>query len=331
MKPHTKKNKTVYEYDYVDKNNKKIKNKKTLERISKLRIPPGYDNVLISASSSSDIQATGIDDKGRKQYIYNKNFTMKKQTEKYINIIKLGENIDKIIKKVEKVITANYKKSINNWDQPETNVALIVYLLYNCNLRIGNLKYVNNYNSYGALTLKGNHLKLVNNKLLIEFVGKKGVINKSTITNKKVIQLLMTLKKNYDNNFIFQENNRLMSVNPVNIFLKQYNEQITPKMFRTWYANYYFLEILGKDIKANKEELIKICSSKTKIKSYLKRCCEYIANKLNNTPTISKKSYLDNQIVEIFTNNACDFINFIIKNNKLSNNVLLIKIMKSIK
>ena len=327
--PSKKKTKKIT-YNYIDKNNKKITKKETLERIKKLRIPPAYKNVIISESPNSDIQAIGVDDKGRKQYIYHSNFIKKKQTEKYKNIIKLGDHIDNIIKDTEKIINKNYKKPIKSWEQPTTNLALLMYLLYHCNFRIGNIKYVKEYNSYGALTLLPKHLNFKGNYLDIKFIGKKGVINNSTINNKKVIYLLKELKNNA-NTYIFEYNNTLMNKTYVSEYLKQYDPLITPKMFRTWYANYYFLETIKKDINKNMDELITICNYKTKIKSYIKKCCEYVAEKLNNTATISKKSYLDSEIIDIFVNNPCHFINFLNNNNKLSNNDLLIKIMKKIK
>ena len=33
------------------------------------------------------------------------------------------------------------KKPYNQWEQPESNIAIVVYLLNNCYFRIGNMKY----------------------------------------------------------------------------------------------------------------------------------------------------------------------------------------------
>jgi len=60
--------KTGFIYYYI-KNNKQV-SKKDLERILKLKIPPGWENVWISPHPSSPIQAIGIDVKGKKQYKY---------------------------------------------------------------------------------------------------------------------------------------------------------------------------------------------------------------------------------------------------------------------
>ena len=67
------------EYKYVDKERKRIKNKRTLKRINSLRIPPGYSKIKISKKANSKVQAIGIDSLGRSQYIYNPKFVEEQQ------------------------------------------------------------------------------------------------------------------------------------------------------------------------------------------------------------------------------------------------------------
>jgi DNA topoisomerase-1 len=49
---------------------KPVKDKETLARIKALAIPPAYTDVWICADPRGHIQATGRDDRGRKQYRY---------------------------------------------------------------------------------------------------------------------------------------------------------------------------------------------------------------------------------------------------------------------
>ena len=57
-------------FTYRGANGRRITNTKTLERIRSLVIPPAWTDVWIAASENAHIQATGIDDAGRKQYLY---------------------------------------------------------------------------------------------------------------------------------------------------------------------------------------------------------------------------------------------------------------------
>ena len=57
-----------------------------LERINSLKIPPNWTNVKIDKSSKSNLQATGYDSKGRKQYIYNKDYVERNKKLKFNKI-----------------------------------------------------------------------------------------------------------------------------------------------------------------------------------------------------------------------------------------------------
>ena len=124
-------NKKSKKFKYVDEKGTVIKNKTELERINKLVIPPNYKNVLISKTKKSNIQAIGYDDKGRRQYVYNKTYTQKNSDRKFKNYIILGKYLPKIKKDLSKKMNILIKKPCNQWEQPESNIAIVVYLLNN--------------------------------------------------------------------------------------------------------------------------------------------------------------------------------------------------------
>ena len=343
----------VYLFQYIDnKNNKYIKDKSEIERIESLRIPPAYQDVIISKKNTDKVQAIGTDDKGRKQYIYNPKFIQDNQDNKYKNIIKLGYQIEKIKRNIRETLLEALKKEYNQWVQPQTNIAIIVFLLDSCNFRIGNIKYLNLYKSYGASTLKGGHIKMKNGKAHISFIGKKGVFNSSIVNNSianKVFKILKKVKSKDDILFPHQNSNEIpITPEQVSDFLKEYDENIVPKMFRTWYANYYFLEKIRTDIKNNNEFLVNMLnlgSDYNKMKKrnnnakenqfqkyknkYINQCCDYIAERLHNTSNISKKSYLDHQLADYFFKNTTKFLETIKNNRRISNHQLLIIIINN--
>lgn len=336
----------VYSFQYIDnKNNKYIKDKLEIERIESLRIPPAYQDVIISKKQTNKVQAIGTDDKGRKQYIYNPKFIEDNQDTKYKNIIKLGYQIEKIKKNITETLLEASNKEYSHWVQPKTNIAIIIFLLDSCNFRIGNIKYSNLYNSYGASTLKGEHIKMKNGKAHISFIGKKGIFNSSVVNNSianKVFKILKKVKSKDDILFPNINSNKIpITSEQISDFLKEYDENIVPKMFRTWYANYYFLEKIKTDIKNNNEYLVNMLnlgSYYKKMKNnqfqkyknkYINQCCDYIAEHLHNTSNISKKSYLDYQLVNYFLKNMTKFLETIKNNQRISNHQLLIIIINN--
>jgi hypothetical protein len=81
-------------------NNKKVTNKKILDRISKLKIPPMWSNVEISTSETDYLQVTGHDSKNRIQYIYHPLFITlterNKEENKEENDVENKEEINQI-------------------------------------------------------------------------------------------------------------------------------------------------------------------------------------------------------------------------------------------
>ena len=58
------------EFDYLDTQDKLIRDEQRLLRIKRLAIPPAWTDVWICPSASGHIQATGRDARRRKQYCY---------------------------------------------------------------------------------------------------------------------------------------------------------------------------------------------------------------------------------------------------------------------
>ena len=305
LKPTTKKTKKHFHLI-----NGRIATDKTLiNRLDNIYIPPAYKNVVIAKSINNKIQAIGIDKKGRKQYIYNSNYIAKRNDRKYEEILELGKKIVKIENDNINAIHNLANKKIQDYKLPDDFIPIIVFILRKYHFRIGNEKYVNEYNSYGITTLKSRHIYFHNpNKYTIEFIGKKGILNKITDKNDNMSRILKMLKKRVgDDEYIFSYpssiDQKKIIVTPDQIqsfFEDKYNAYITPKMFRTWYGNYHMLEYLT-DLYKKGEICNRMCISDKK--NIIKLCSDYVSSKLNNTPTISKQSYMDNKLIELVIKN----------------------------
>lgn len=262
---------------------REITNKNTIDKFKKLRIPPAYTNVKISKDNNSKILAYGFDNKNRKQVIYNPNYVKEQSDKKYNKILKLN----KMFKKIKKNI---YKDMKNNVNIKKKEIAIIIYLIINCGFRIGNNKYAKENNSYGLTTLEFRHIKLINGKILIDFIGKKGVQNKSLCGNKLIYDYL--LKKNKKNKvkdrvFSYEKDNKIINITSldVNKYLKDISPEITAKDLRTWCANEFFIKFTN-DKKILKE------------KNPIKVAIKLVADKLHNTSAICKKNYIDPILIE---------------------------------
>ena len=296
------------------KNKIEITSNDEIEKIKLLKIPPAYDNVTII--NNPKIIAFGYDSKNRKQVLYNPKFIAKQNAKKYD---KISASI-KFFSKLKKKIAADLGGSSGSSgsDEKTLAIAVILTLIFTCGFRIGNKKYEKENNSVGLTTLKYKHLKFEkNNKILIDFIGKKGVRNIATCDNLKIYEYLNTKFKNVAaaaaataatakmEDYIFSygtENSKVITSGDVNEYLrtisKRYSKDtvITTKDLRTWNANMLFLTFFKKLRKARHGEENK--DTEKIMNKDVKRAIEMVAEKLHNSYSICRKSYIDPKIIE---------------------------------
>jgi DNA topoisomerase-1 len=278
------------------KNKIEITDSKELEKIKLLKIPPAYDNVTII--NNKKIIAYGYDSKNRKQVLYNPKFIAKQNIKKYDKISTSIKFFSKLKKKIATDLDSNNEKI--------KAISVIVTLILTCGFRIGNKKYEKENNSVGLTTLKYKHLKFENNKILIDFIGKKGVRNIAYCENHKIYEYLLNKYNNAAkmDDYIFNyENNKIITSNDVNEYLKSIsllysksNTIITTKDLRTWNANMLFITFFKK-IRKNRKGDPDIDNERN-INKDIKKAIEMVAEKLHNTYSICKKSYIDPKIID---------------------------------
>ena len=288
-------------YYYNKSNKKKINNSKVLKHIKSLKIPPAYTNVRISSNPNSKIQCIGTDTKKRKQYTYNPNYLEAQKKIKFSDLIQFGKKI----KRIRRDINNNLNICQSNptlINKKDNIISIVIYIIDYCNFRVGCQKYKKLYNSFGVTTLNKNHFKFNKNNVVIEFVGKKGVLNKNKVNNTNICALLRLLCNTNDEyvfNYLDADNNEYrITEKHVNDFLKKYHKSLSVKMFRTWNANYILLkELLNLDLP----------DSLTDAKKNINVAVKKAANQLHHSPNVSKKSYMNNELVDLYVDNPIKF------------------------
>lgn len=160
-----------------------IKRKSELKRINSLVLPPAWQNVQISDLPNAHLQAVGLDDRNRKQYRYHPKWNLIRNQTKFYKIAEFGSKLPSIRKQVDEDLERK------EWGR-EKVVALVIRLMEETHIRIGNEKYAKDNKSYGLSTLRKRHINIDKNSLRFEFVGKKGIQHTITTKNKKLIKLV---------------------------------------------------------------------------------------------------------------------------------------------
>ncbi|CAN5136025.1 DNA topoisomerase IB [soil metagenome] len=284
---------------FRDKSDNRVKDKSTLDRIDGLRIPPAWTDVWISPANNTHLQATGIDQKGRKQYLYHPQWTRLCQEHKFDKVELFGKHLPHIREQIERDMTT---RGLNQ----KRIIATVIWLLEHTFIRIGNEEYAKENQSFGLTTLRNKHVDVDGDHIKFTFKGKSGVEHEKEITNPTVVK---TIRKcielpGYE---VFQyldedHNRHTVDSQEVNEYLQSLtNEQITAKDFRTWGGTMISAQTLVK---------IGPAETKTALKKNLADTCKIVSKRLGNTATVCRsyyihptvfKSYEDNTLIPFLT------------------------------
>src|SRR5271167_1890315 len=83
-------------YVIVDELGRPVTRAETLERIRALRIPPAWTDVWIAAASNAHLQATGLDGKGRRQYLYHPQWRVRRDEEKFDDMLEFAGQLPRV-------------------------------------------------------------------------------------------------------------------------------------------------------------------------------------------------------------------------------------------
>ncbi len=288
-------------FKYLYKDGRAVNDKATLEKISHIYIAPAYRNVKIYLDS--DLLAVGIDTKGRKQYVYSEEFKKKREKKKYCQLITLSGKIERLKAQIHKDLKQ---------DEYNTSklIALVLRIMDLCNFRSGQKKMEKKYKSHGITTVHKDHVAITNNKVEIEFVGKKGVNNYCAIQDKPIQEILKKVYKLSTNNdpYLFSIKNEKgenvwVTIDDLNDYLRPF--QVTTKDLRTWNANIIFLKNLFQVAEEDEKELteMKNPTPQKELKVRKKMVREAIiktAVLLHNTPSVCRSSYIYKSLVKNF-------------------------------
>ena len=299
------KNKFKYLFKYKWKNGKDllISDKKTVDRINKLRIPPAYLQVKIFPSTSK-IQYTALDDRNRIQKGYHPIWIQERNRKKFRDLIEFVKIYPKIIRKINKILPSSSVPKTK-----EQFVALATGVLDACRIRPGSDKHLRDTGSYGTTTLCKKHIKKKNGKIALKFVGKSGVTNECVLkTNTKVAKNLYNLAKqrNKADSYIFNVKDFKVTGNDINNFLQDIGgENISGKSFRTYHANLAFLQKILPSIKGN--SLNTIYNTESKRKKHIVEIIKKAASEMHHNPATFNNSYLFTPMKDLYITDPDQF------------------------
>lgn len=275
-------------YAYFNEKNKHIKQRQVIKRIKRLAIPPAYQSVWICPLSNGHIQATGLDDKNRKQYIYHELWTDLKNHQKFKDLSGFIRSLPDVRKNAKKDLL---KKKLCK----QKVLATLVLILDETYARVGHEKYTEDNASFGLTTIRKKHVQYENDTLIFNYKGKNQTDRILTSDNQALIKVIKACEElpGYRLFKYLDVHNHPQTIDAhdLNQYLKQLTGGMnyTVKDFRTYAACYETFKALYKKMPPSQD------SEKTKI---YQQVVKKISNLLGHTQATCKKYYIAPHIFE---------------------------------
>ncbi|HEX5452319.1 MAG TPA: DNA topoisomerase IB [Stellaceae bacterium] len=274
-------------FDYRLPDGALVRDIDTLRRIRALAIPPAWTEVWICPAPDGHLQATGRDQRGRKQYRYHPRWREVRDEAKYHKML--------VFARVLPEIRARVEADLRRYGLPRERVlAAIVRLMELTLFRIGNSEYAKENKSYGLTTLRDRHVAVDGARIHIGFRGKSGRHHESDINDRRLARIVKGCRDlpGYE---LFQYVGEDGGRHPVgsadvNEYLHEITgEEITAKDFRTWAATHLAAEALG---------AFERFDSEAKRKKAVVDAVKKVAEHLGNTPAICRRCYIHPAIID---------------------------------
>ncbi|MCF2486588.1 DNA topoisomerase IB [Dyadobacter sp. CY347] len=292
---------------YVDKNGNRAKDKEQIKRIKSLVLPPAWREVWISEDADAHLQATGIDEAGRKQYRYHPHWNLIRNQTKYYRLLTFSEALPLLREQVEHDLRKH------NFDL-DKSIALVIKLMDKTCMRVGNQRYKLKHGSSGITTLDARCATVKGSTIRFMFTGKKGIKQDITLRDTQLARLVKQYKEMPGKRLFqyTQESGGRCSLNAgqVNDYIRKYTgSNFSAKDFRTWMGTVTAFEYLSHQEKYDTQR---------QLTRTLNTCLDVVAAHLGNTRTVCKKYYVHPAVFRAYENGKIQrFLNKQVEEMKL--------------
>ena len=258
----------------------------------------GQDSVWVAqfpfmVKKGKDAEGNPIYEKGTKT-VYTKGFMKKSQVKKYKKISKIThKDIVSLEEKTDKLLNAKDKNTADS--------AAVIGIILKTGLRIGSVDAEDSSTgNIGVRTLKADNVIVEGDKISFKFIGKSYQENIAEFEDPIIASYISKLKKDKqptDNLFecSYGQVSKVMdNINPKGIHAKD---------LRTYKATEYAKQLLDDKSIAPPPLPTDLKQLKIVVKEKLAMVFEKVSKLLNNSPTMSRNSYVHPVVITDFLNN----------------------------
>lgn len=258
-------------------------------RIVALGIPPAWRDVRIAPSSKAHIQALGIDEAGRDQYIYHPEWELRRDAKKHRRITALTAALPRLRRRVAEALAAEAGTR-------ELALAIAVALIDKTAMRVGREKYLTSSGTRGAGTLFVRDVRIDGDEVCLTFTAKGGKRAEYCLTDARLAAAIGRIMALPGKRLLVWRDEagklRPLKTDAINAWLcEQAGVEISAKDFRTLHASALAAEVLAS---------LELASSATARRRQMMQVSKQVSEVLRNTPAITRKSYIAPCLFKLF-------------------------------
>jgi DNA topoisomerase I len=281
-------------FNFVGPDGKPVTDEKTLDRIRALAIPPAWTDVWISPKPSGHIQATGRDQRGRKQYRYHDRWRQTRDSHKYDRLIAFGRALPRLRKRVDEDLA---RRGLPR----EKVLAAVIRVMEATLIRVGNEEYARTNRSFGLTTLRDRHVKIGGAKAAFEFRGKSGKLHTTGFNDRRLARIVKACQ-DLPGQRLFQYldedgQRRAVESADVNAYIREaMGDDFSAKDFRTWAGT----------VAAARALTLPECADLSAAKRNVNTCVKAVAGLLGNTAAVARSAYIHPAILDAYAEGRLD-------------------------
>jgi DNA topoisomerase-1 len=274
-------------FRYRDPSGALITHGETLARIRSLRIPPAWENVWLSPDPLGHIQATGVDSRGRTQYLYHRLWREQRDVQKFAHMLRFASALPGLRTAAQSDLT---RRDLSR----DRVVAGVVRLLDLGLFRLGGEKYAELDHHYGATTLEKRHVRLTRDGVIFDYVAKAGKHRTIMVRDEVVLPTVRALARTdngFDTLFCYEHRDgwRVLHSRDVGDYIAaRSGGHFTAKEFRTWNATVLMALVLANAAPSPTQQ-----GRQRIVTAGVKE----VARWLGDTPSVARGSYIDPRLI----------------------------------
>ncbi len=257
-------------------------------RIDDLAIPPAWTEVWISPDPRGHLQATGRDDRDRKQYLYHEDWRIVRDRDKFEQLGTFGH----VLPDLRRGVTTDLQR---RGMEHRKVVALLVQLLDTTLARVGNEVYVDENETYGLTTLRPEHAEIRSRSVTFCFIGKGGAEHTLDVRDRRVATLVRHCRDlGGQELFSCRDQDEILGLtsDDVNGYLHEVGgDWTTARDFRSWGATAEVAAVLGSMSPPNDE---------SEAAKAVVDAIDQAAARLGNTRAVCRDSYIHPALPEAY-------------------------------